>query len=373
LGISSMHLHGKGEAPRTALKRSVAIAEQRSDALNQIGLLGLLRMLHFRRGDFKTALHYAKRSRAVAETVDDPAAIALAHSMLGRSLHVAGDLKAARVELEASLQHWSRAQRSTIYLAHELHYTSDLTLARTLWLQGYPAQAAERAHRAIKSARHLDHPASLVVALAWGASVFLWTGDFASAEEYIDATIYQAESNSIRPFIAVGRARKAELAIRRGDAKHGVESLQACLEAIHSVGSELLTTEFDMSLLQGVAALGQFAEGITLVDRAIGRVETNGDDLYMPELLRLKAGILLAVPQPGVDDPETCLMQSLALSRRQGARAWELRTATDLAALLAGQGRPEGRALLQPVFEQFVEGPDTADLRAASDLLSTLA
>jgi len=373
LGISSMHLHGKGEPARTALKRSVAIAEERSDALNQIGLLGLLRMLHFRGGDFKTALHYAKRSRAVAETIDDPAAIALAHSMLGRSLHVTGDLNAARVELEASLQHWSRAQRSTIYLAHELHYTSDLTLARTLWLQGHPTQAVERGHQAIKSARHLDHPASLVVALAWGASVFLWTGDFASAEEYIDATIYQAESNSIRPFIAVGRARKAELAIRRGDAKNGVESLQSCLEAIHAVGSELLTTEFNISLLQGLAAVGQFAEGITLVDKTIRRVETNGDDLYMPELLRVKGGILLAMPQPGVDAPETYLMQSLELSRRQGARAWELRTATDLAALLASQGRSErGRALLQPVYEQFVEGLDTADLKAASDLLSTL-
>jgi predicted ATPase len=220
----------------------------------------------------------------------------------------------------------------------------------------------------------LDHPASLVVALAWGASVFLWNGDFASAEEYIDATIYQAESNSIRPFIAVGRARKAELAIRRGDAKNGVESLQAYLEAIHAVGSELLTTEFNISLLQGLAAVGQLAEGITLVDKTIQRVETNGDDLYMPELLRVKGGILLAMPQPSTDDAETCLMQSLELSRRQGARAWELRTATDLAALLAGQGRSEtGRALLQPVYEQFVEGFDTADLKAASDLLSTLA
>ena len=80
------------------------------------------------------------------------------------------------------------------------------------------------------------------------------------------------------------------------------------------------------------------------------------------------------MPQPNTDDAEMHLTQSLELSRRQGARAWELRTATDLAALLAGQGRSEwGRALLQPVLEQFVEGFDTADLKAASDLLSTLA
>ena len=66
-------------------------------------------------------------------------------------------------------------------------------------------------------------------------------------------------------------------------------------------------------------------------------------------------------------------MQSLELSRRQGARAWELRTAIDLAALWAGQGRSDdARALLQPVFEQFVEGLDTADLKAAERLLATL-
>ena len=66
-------------------------------------------------------------------------------------------------------------------------------------------------------------------------------------------------------------------------------------------------------------------------------------------------------------------MQSLEWSRRQAARAWELRTAVDLAALLAAQGRPkDAQALLQPVFEQFVEGSDTADLQAAGRLLASL-
>jgi predicted ATPase len=67
-------------------------------------------------------------------------------------------------------------------------------------------------------------------------------------------------------------------------------------------------------------------------------------------------------------------MQSLELSRRYGARAWELRTATDLAALFANQGRSEsGRALLQPVFEQFTEGFDMADLKSTERTLASLA
>ena len=82
--------------------------------------------------------------------------------------------------------------------------------------------------------------------------------------------------------------------------------------------------------------------------------------------------MLLSMPQPRVDDAEMCFMQSLELSRRQGARAWELRTATDLAALFASQGQSErGRAFLRPVFEQFTEGFDTADLKAAERLLAT--
>ena len=93
----------------------------------------------------------------------------------------------------------------------------------------------------------------------------------------------------------------------------------------------------------------------------------------MPELLRVKGSLLLSMPQPGVGDAEMYFMQSLELSRRQGARAWELRTATDLAALWAEPGTVRrARALLQPVFEQFTEGSDTPDLKAAERPLASL-
>jgi hypothetical protein len=48
-------------------------------------------------------------------------------------------------------------------------------------------------------------------------------------------------------------------------------------------------------------------------------------------------------------------------------------TANQFRFLLAAQGRPENaRALLQPVYDQYVEGFDTADLKAAERLLATL-
>jgi predicted ATPase len=95
---------------------------------------------------------------------------------------------------------------------------------------------------------------------------------------------------------------------------------------------------------------------------------------YMPELLRVKAGLLPAMREPDVREAEICYRESLELSRRQGARAWELRTARDFAKFLADHGQTEsGRTLLQSVYAEFSEGFDTADLKAAERLLATLS
>jgi hypothetical protein len=295
-----------------------------------------------------------------------------ADPMLGRALLLMGDISGARTELKASLQHLSSPERSSpIYLSADRHYRPGIAMARTLWLQGYPDQAVERVHRTLKEVA--DHPVSLTGALTWAIGVFFWAGDLRNAEMHIDWFMSRSEAYSLGPNLAVGLGLKAQLAIRQGDAMRGVASLNSCLEKIRAARHGLLTTEFNISLVQGLAAIGRFDEGTTLIGKTIELVEANGDVVYMPELLRLKGSLLLSKPQPGVADAVLCFAQSLELSRRQGARAWELRTATDLATLYADQKQPErSRALLQPVFERFVEGFETADLRAAKMLLSTL-
>jgi predicted ATPase len=241
-------------------------------------------------------------------------------------------------------------------------------------MQGHPTQAVERAREFIDGAKRMDLPASVTVLLAWAASIFLWTGDFRSAEEYIDASIAISESYSLGPLTAVGRARKAQLAIRRDHARNAIADLRASLAEIHAVRYELITTEFNICLVQGLMADGQLNEAMALLTDTILQVSTNGDTCYMPELLRMKAGLLRAVTPPLPEEAEACLMQSLELSRGQGALGWELRTATDLAVLLAGKGlRQPAREVLQRAYGQFTEGFDTADLKAAERLLEELS
>lgn len=180
--------------------------------------------------------------------------------------------------------------------------------------------------------------------------------------------ISHAESQSLNPLIALGHARRSEVVMRRRDTQGAVERLKTSLERVFATIQGMLTTELTISLVEGLTALGRRAEGIAMIDRAIRTTETRGDTVYLAELLRVKAGLLPA------DEVEDRLRQSIEVTRGQGGRSWELRAATDLAWHWTAQGRSsDARALLSPVFDQFTEGHDTADLKAAECLLATLS
>jgi predicted ATPase len=220
----------------------------------------------------------------------------------------------------------------------------------------------------------MGHLAALALVLAGAASIFLYAGDLDSAQNHTDLSVSYAEANSLGPLVTIGQGRQAELAILRGDAKAGVRDLQQTLERLHAARHEVLTTEFNIALAQGLVALGRPDDGKALIDASIRQVESSGEMYYMPELLRVKGCVLLSMDEADIREGEICFEKSLALSRRQGARAWELRTAHDLAKFLAERGQAEGgRKTLQSIYAEFNEGYDTADLRAARQLLAKLS
>jgi predicted ATPase/DNA-binding winged helix-turn-helix (wHTH) protein len=374
LGLSLIFTRGESEVARLAVRRGLDIADQRGDAVDQLQLLGLLHMFHHRIGDFKSALSYAKRSSSVSGTIKDPPAMASAHCILGVTLHHMGDLGDARVELEGAREHGPDSRgTSRIYLGFDHHNWAGGTLARNLWLQGHPGQAVQLAHQTVEEAARMGRPLTLSIALNCAVTVFLWCGNIESAEEHTDWLVSHAESHSLTTFLAVGQGFRGELAVRRGDTERGVGSLERCLRELDAARYKLLASSFSISLAEGFAATGRYAQGEALIDERIELDQADQALSYVPELLRLKGSLLLSKPQPRGADAELCFVQSLQLSRQQGARAWELRTAIDLAALYAGAAQVErGRALLEPVFGHFAEGFETADLRAAERLLATL-
>jgi predicted ATPase/DNA-binding winged helix-turn-helix (wHTH) protein len=374
LGLSSMFTRGNSEQAGIALKRGLVLAGELGDMHNELHLLGRLHIFHERIGDFRAALEYAKRDEALAKKIGDPIGFAEASAALGISCHLEGDGANARRHLEAALIELPASTRIDMFhLGFDYRNRARIALARALWLEGLSHQALMVSRETVEEAQAFNHPITLCIALIWAVSVFLWNGDLDCAEQSIDRFIDQADRYSLAPYQAVGRGVKGELMVRRGEPETGVAQLRAALETLHLLRYELLTTAFMTAIAEGLAMMGRFDEAIGAIDETIAVVERNGDLFTMPELLRVKGSIFVSPQRFAPLKAEACFLTSLDLAARQSALAWELRTATSLALLRAGQGRhDEAREVLAPVYARFTEGFDNSDLTAARDLLNNL-
>jgi predicted ATPase len=109
--------------------------------------------------------------------------------------------------------------------------------------------------------------------------------------------------------------------------------------------------------------------GASSGDQAIERCEQTNERWLFAELLRLK-GELMLCKESAAAKAEDNLREALDWARRQGAL---LRAATSLVRLLRKQGEHgDAVACLQPVYNRFIEGFDTAYLVTARNLLDVL-
>jgi hypothetical protein len=107
---------------------------------------------------------------------------------------------------------------------------------------------------------------------------------------------------------------------------------------------------------------------------AVGRLARGAHAARVIRLLHERMrGEALAAHGEGADAVEAALARALETAGSHGARALELRAATTLARHLARRHRrADARRVLAPRYEMFTEGLDTADLRAANELLAAL-
>jgi len=128
-------------------------------------------------------------------------------------------------------------------------------------------------------------------------------------------------------------------------------------------------TMFLSWLASAQALAGNTADALKTMERAL---QANPTDYAQPEALRIRGELRLSQQQ--TEAAEADFRDSIALAQKQGAKAWELRTAMSLAQMLTKRGdRTAARDLLASVYGWFAEGFDTADLKDAKALLDDLS
>ncbi|MNI51632.1 hypothetical protein D3C73_1063660 [compost metagenome] len=280
----------------------------------------------------------------------------------------------ARQALEKSLRHSLPSQRSsTVHYGFDHRNRTGLALARTLWLLGFPDQARRWAEQVEAEAAALDHPVTYCIALVWTLCIYIWTGDLDKATARLDTFSKIAEANALAPYVAATLGVQGAIAIRAGQPGNAVALLEESLARLQGMRYELLTTSFEISLIEGLMLNAQPEKALCQAERTIDHCHRSGDAYALPELLRIKASILKTL-DPGADQVvQDTLLESLTLSRQQSAPSWELRASMDLARLWLEHNKPEeARELLAACREQMSEGYDSLDLRQLHSLWLSL-
>ena len=136
------------------------------------------------------------------------------------------------------------------------------------------------------------------------------------------------------------------------------------------IGGRVNVPSLMTCLAAALDSAGAIGDALETIEQALS---FNPEDaVYRPETFRLRGE--LRFKQGDRQLAEADFLDSIAMARNMGAKAWELRTTMSFAQLLRDTGRrDEARDMLAEIYNWFTEGFDTADLKDAKALLDELS
>ena len=369
---------GRGYAAaetKQALLQAKALTDESTDPAQKFSILYGIWACHYVGGEVALQKDAALEFVREAERLNDTAALSLSYRTLGTTYVTMGRFAAGRQHLERArgLYNPQEHARFRFQYGQDIGATALCYLSWALWHLGYFDQASEVAAQAVRRANEVSHPHTQVYTICHARGmidIFRRRPD--ETPTYASLVVSLCDEHGFPFWAAGGRILNGWAATCQGETERGIELLRDGLAAWRKTGAYLWLPMFLALEAEAHAKAGRSDAALQVIAEALLISEQTGERWAIAEVLRIKAGLLLATARP-TEEVEALLVKSLQIARDQQARSWELRTACDLARLWHRDGRvAEALQLIQTIYGQFTEGFDVADLRDAKALLTEL-
>jgi class 3 adenylate cyclase/predicted ATPase len=326
-------------------------------------------------GQTEQALGMANELVEVAERLADPDLMLEAYHSRWANSHVLGLNSITLADTQRGIALYDPDRHHTHaydYGGHDTGVCAYSHSAVTLWVSGFPEQATQMSVAALELGHRLGHPPSLAHAAWWSATLRQLLRAPEPCRELAELTIRIGREQGSNMFVVCPLLLGWTM-FESGQVSEGLERME---DAVEATRQSVRRFYYEYELLVFAEALlkaGELDRAQQVVQEALDCITISRNRLFEAEAHRLSGACLALRGGDHIPEAETRLLQAIETADRQGALAFKLRAATNLARIWHDQNRRgEAQNLLSQIYRQFTEGLDTPDLKDAKALLDDL-
>lgn len=243
------------------------------------------------------------------------------------------------------------------------------------WLLGYPDRALETARAVYAKVESSGNPyAHCMIHVSSVCAVLMYRRDWSHLLVEAEIALQRAEQYGHRESRLWSRRYQALALAMLGQHERGLSLLWQTLAEMREQGNHFGVPLDYLLGAECCLQLGDVGRSRLALDEANAVMSRWNAVAFKSEALRLEGELLLAGSarrdHSALRAAEDWMTQALQLASARHAPLLQLRAALSLGRLWRGQGRSEAaRPMVQTIYDAFVEGHDSVDLRAARQFL----
>ena len=357
------------EGARDAYTRARAICQQLGARRELFPVLWGLWGYHLSVGQGADALEIAQQLRAMAAD-GRPADRVRAAWALGTTAVFAGRPREGMALLDEGLRHYDRAddQIDRYLYGHDAGLTCRVFGAWARCIVGRPDEAIEQIDAACRDAATLAHPQSLAFTYMFAGVVHQFRGDPEPALGRAEEAYQIADREGMPQFREWNRSVIGWAKHALGQADEGIEDAARALAGMRAIGSQVALGYYGGLLADMLLRSGEAARALELAQEMLDLVGRTGEDIQLPELLRIKAGALAAGGRR--EEAVAAAREAVTIAERQQSLLHELRALLMLARLR--RGTAEVDEVLRDLYGALMEIKGGLSTRDVIEVKTTL-